>query len=230
MLGRTPELDKFKNLLRVRHHVVALLFDKLKAYNHYYTDVVLDAEALNELPEDGIPEELLMTAKIAEQSPGNAGYAPTDEAQDPHVLREGDLSEEPFVLEAVGLVDVEGTTVPLEEQICAAANSLASSAGDWVSRVPCSTTPSSEYKNPSLGHKAFPLEFCFGIGAFDMPRTNNRLSFDDHQRVLLNYPDDRFELHPFYIFYAFNVQMRKKLCANAGCIQTRCYITRKTTL
>lgn len=58
----------------------------LKANNLLYTDIIISEERLSELPEDGIPEELTMTAKFsadveaAEREHG--GYVPTDAADD----------------------------------------------------------------------------------------------------------------------------------------------------
>ena len=58
----------------------------LKANNPLYSDIEISEERLLELPEDGIPEELVMTAKHSTDTEAvereNRGYMPTDAADD----------------------------------------------------------------------------------------------------------------------------------------------------
>ena len=58
----------------------------LKANNPLYSDIEISEERLLELPEDGIPEELMITAKHSADAEAvereNRGYVLTDTADD----------------------------------------------------------------------------------------------------------------------------------------------------
>ena len=73
-------------MFRVRRWKVREALMWLKANNPLYTDIEISEERLLELPEDGVPEELTMTAKYSSDMAAvereHGGYVPTDAADD----------------------------------------------------------------------------------------------------------------------------------------------------
>jgi hypothetical protein len=73
-------------IFRVRRWRVREALRWLKANNPLYTDIEISEERLSELPEDGIPEELTMTAKHSTDTGSlereHGDYVPTDAADD----------------------------------------------------------------------------------------------------------------------------------------------------
>lgn len=73
-------------MFRVRRWKVREALMWLKANNPLYTDIEISEERLLELPEDGVPEELTMTAKYSSDMAAvereHGGYVPTDGADD----------------------------------------------------------------------------------------------------------------------------------------------------
>jgi len=73
-------------MFRVRRWRVREALLWLKANNPLYTDIEISEERLSELPEDGVPEELMMTAKYSSDTKAvereHDGYVPTDAADD----------------------------------------------------------------------------------------------------------------------------------------------------
>ncbi len=72
-------------MFRVRRWKVREALLWLKANNPLYSDIEISEERLLELPEDGVPEELKMTAKYSTDVEAaereHAGYVPTDAAE-----------------------------------------------------------------------------------------------------------------------------------------------------
>ena len=58
----------------------------MKKNNPLYADIEISEERLSELPDDGVPEELTMTAKYSSDTGAvereHGGYVPTDAADD----------------------------------------------------------------------------------------------------------------------------------------------------
>jgi len=73
-------------MFRVRRWRVREALQWLKANNPLYSDIEISEERLSELPEDGIPDELTMTAKystdVGAVEREHGGYVPTDAADD----------------------------------------------------------------------------------------------------------------------------------------------------
>lgn len=73
-------------MFRVRRWRVREALLWLKANNPLYSDIEISEERLLQLPEDSIPEELVMTAKHSTDTEAvereNGGYVPTDAADD----------------------------------------------------------------------------------------------------------------------------------------------------
>ena len=73
-------------MFRVRRWKVKEALMWLKANNPLYTDIEISEERLLQLPEDGVPEELTMTAKYSTDTEAidkeHEGYVPTDAAND----------------------------------------------------------------------------------------------------------------------------------------------------
>ena len=73
-------------MFRVRRWRVREALKWLKANNPLYSDIEVSETRLSELPEDGIPDELTMTAKHSEDLEAvekeQGGYVPTDAADD----------------------------------------------------------------------------------------------------------------------------------------------------
>ena len=73
-------------MFRVRRWRVREALLWLKANNPLYTDIEISEERLSELPEDGVPEELMMTAKYSSDTKvverEHDRYVPTDAADD----------------------------------------------------------------------------------------------------------------------------------------------------
>jgi hypothetical protein len=73
-------------MFRVRRWKVREALLWLKANNLLYADIEISEERLSQLPEDGVPDELMMTAKYSPEIKAvereHEGYVPTDTADD----------------------------------------------------------------------------------------------------------------------------------------------------
>ena len=77
---------RLRSLFRVRRHLVLRALQWLNAHNPYYKDIDIDFEALNSLPEDDVPEDILGIVRQSEDvdvvEQERAGY---------HDVGEGDV-------------------------------------------------------------------------------------------------------------------------------------------
>ena len=67
----------------------------------------------------------------------------------------------------------------------------------------------SKYSNPDLLPGMFPTLFPFGLGGFEIPDRNPKLSFETHANALLDVPDKLFCWHQSFIFVTLNIIQRR---------------------
>ncbi|KAH9001654.1 hypothetical protein EDB92DRAFT_1762266, partial [Lactarius akahatsu] len=207
--------------LRVNRTCVrdALLW--LKRNNPVYEDIIISSDRLNELPIDGIPDEISSLAKhsndtslLAEETDG---YVPEPCAND------DDAQNIP--LHSLGVVDVAASDVNENEMLAHALLNVARSeiedgwaikhGSDFVNEYPRKTADgklSDGYgNNPNHLLGSFPCLFPYGKGGFEVKRPFP-VTYSNHARWAIRYADKRFRKDLYFIFEVFGVLQKCQVC------------------
>ena len=120
--------------------------------------------------------------------------------------------EEPeeAVLQRVGIIDLHGTSVNEMDQERHAVETAIRQCQETLF-VPRSSVPVSEFQNPLLWSDGFPTLFPLGLGGADDIKRPVKLSLKEWARHMLNLSDDRFRLHPDFIFVVYNIIQRRQV-------------------
>ncbi|KAE8222309.1 hypothetical protein CF319_g4469 [Tilletia indica] len=210
---RSPRIDDLRRIFRVRKKKVLDLLEYLRDNFQDYPQFKLDRPALDQLPDDDVPE-LLMRHVVHEQS-GNVPTLFEHETsgleQHPALstaAEEDDGLERTF-LEHHGLLDVNGVNIPAHTRSAAAlANATATLHPDLILRHGSSFIH--DYNNPGLFPGMYPTLFPWGIGGFESKRRTN-LSFARQASHLLDLADPCFRRHWSYIFVVANMKQRRQI-------------------
>ena len=165
-IGKTkPTPDLLKKVLTVRRDKVYAALNWLRLNNPEYADVNISNNV--DLPIDDVPKELLQTLAIEEDPDEDADEHSTYTPQmDLH-----NIPSDACVMESVGTVDLEGTTVKSTDQMTSAVLELQgngvneednSNTMEGTLIVPHGSAPVNEYNNPSLWLGAYPWLFPYG--------------------------------------------------------------------
>ena len=120
--------------------------------------------------------------------------------------------EEPdeAVLQRVGIIDLHGASVNEMDQERHAVEAAIRQCQETLF-VPRSNIPVSEFQNPLLWSDGFPTLFPLGLGGGDDMKRPVKLSLKEWARHMLNLKDDRFRLHPDFIFVVYNIIQRREV-------------------
>ncbi|KAF7305722.1 ATP-dependent DNA helicase [Mycena chlorophos] len=166
--------------------------------------------------------------------------APLDYHETAHGEAEVDAEWEDYEpavipLQAHGIVDVSGETVPNHELFAhAAGNLLAPAKRDYLIRR--GNTLVNEYPRTRNGQPdgerfagdpgdanhmlgAFPVLFPYGCGGIEVDR-QSPVSYADHVKWALEYGDRRFRRDFHFMFMAFSALQRRQICYSA-CLQIK---------
>ena len=210
---RQGKADTHKDF-RVRRYRVETALRWLKDNNPAYSDIVIDATRIQNLPEDGkLPSlrtvEFSETEHVDDQGPApqqlDAGK--TDGSDDSTVsgiiLPEPGVNVQAQVEAAVNEVVSEHREVDAED----AQQGMERPVIPWSST---DTTPVSEFTTPYFFTMAFPCLFPYGKGDFHINRPVTCPALHDWAEHLLWYQDGRFARHKVWKFVVHNMIMRKR--------------------
>ncbi|KAJ2913798.1 hypothetical protein MD484_g6605, partial [Candolleomyces efflorescens] len=192
-LGRTP--------LLVRRNKVHDALQWLKLNHADYTDLQIDAAALNSYPEHGMPVQVLYKPVEVDTSVIPSATSIHDTDDEPGT----DSGGCPFTVHE--LIGSNLTSMSTAARKAAALRHLHS--GGHVLAVGHSDVPESMYNNPHLYPQIYPWLFPYGMGGFSSPRTQGLISESRHKKLLLLYHDKRFQYDSRFVLMAFNHEQMK---------------------
>ncbi|KAE8222285.1 hypothetical protein CF319_g4493 [Tilletia indica] len=208
---RPPRQQDLRKVFNVRRQKVQDLLNFLRANFRDYPQFPTDEHALNQLPEDDVPE-LLMRFVVHQQQGDVPSLFEAETAgleTHPGMSATADLeaAEGRTFLEHHGLVDLNGISVPGHDRVAAG---LSNAAGlnhpDLL--IKHGTDFIRDYDNPSLFPGMFPTLFPWGIGGFEQHRAVS-LGFKRQAAHLLDIADPAFRRHWSYVFVVANIQHRR---------------------
>ncbi|KAE8221158.1 hypothetical protein CF319_g5436 [Tilletia indica] len=210
---RKPKLSDLKNVFRVRKQKVADLFDYLRDNCKDYPQFTIDERALNNLPDDDVPELIIRHVVFEENLTVPSLFEEETAALDKHPGFLQDAADDDdqgrTFLEHHGVIDVNGVRVPGHERTVAALqNATGAERPDLVIRH--GSTFVQEYSNPGLFPGMFPTLFPWGTGGFEGQRAT-ALSFERQARYMLDLADPCFRRHWSFIFIVANIKQRRAI-------------------
>ena len=178
---------------RVCREQVLLALQWLQANNPCYKDITVDHDALQLLPVDGIPPELLTV----------------EERQEEFSAQE-DTSEEDNGHDSRSFLPLP-TRQSTEDDAIRAAVTTGSNPLDWPD---ITGQPSNEFHTPSLATMSFPTLFPYGTGDPTYPGRQRQVSLTDGFKHLVKYCEVtadnqkswRFASHPRFPYWALNMK------------------------
>ncbi len=223
------KLDSLKHMLRVRKKVIWALLIWLKGHNRLYFEIPYDEALLNLYPEDGImpglenriinvmdadPEKLFVeeTAGFSEH-PAAIFRKPENERD---LNRERVVSNDEIMIEKMGVADPDCVKLNGRSFTAAALRNLVKASNEQASLdlpdliIHRGAAAISEYNNPDLLPGMFPTLYPYGIGGFEDPSRQVKLSFQQQAQYYFNIPDRVFRYHYSFIFVAFNMWQRRQ--------------------
>ena len=113
-----------------------------------------------------------------------------------------------LLMERMGVSDADGFKISGRTSIASALKNLIPyRVPDVVLHHSSYAVP--EYSNPDLMPGMFPTLFPFGIGGFEHPLREPKVSFQAHANALLDVPEKSFRQHQSFIFVALNIMQRR---------------------
>ena len=191
--------------LVVRANVVRRALIWLKEHNPLYAEVQLNHEVLNSIEEQGgLPyhveyadDDKMSTACISSYTPHVRDDSPMVNTHCPEI---------PF--ENVILTDFDEAATPNDMRAAALRHLQNGKAFLMYGHSPA---PEREYHNPKLFPSLYPTLFPYGEGGFDDNRRHPIISMKAQAHHFLNIADNRFRVHPSFIFSVFNVLQRREV-------------------
>lgn len=196
---------------RVRRMRILSALHWLKANNPCYKDITIDHAALQLLPEDGIPSELLTVVEKEEEvnsedqsgSSGDQSESSEDNNHDSH-----------------SFLPLPTRQVTEDEHIHSSLMSTGSKPVDWPDIM---TQPINEFQTPYLATMSFPTLFPYATGDPTYPGRERSVSLTDAFKHLIRYgevtPDNtmcwRFASHPRFPYWALNMKQRHQLLSQS---------------
>ena len=189
--------------IAVRAHKVRRALLWLKKNNPLYNDIAVNHVVLDEIER---LEHLPYTVYHLESVTGNddtlSGYA-------------NPLSEKPncdesdnILFDNVVITDLSGSPSSTEMRDAALRHLL---SGKPFVQVGHTGSPEKDFYNPNLFPELFPTLYPYGVGGFEDPRRSRPVAFKQHLKHLLNLSDRRFQVHPSFLFTAFNILQRREV-------------------
>ncbi|KAE8219110.1 hypothetical protein CF319_g7135 [Tilletia indica] len=208
---RAPRQEDLRKVFKVRRQKVMDLLQFLRANFQGYPQFPTDDDAINQLPEDDVPE--LLMRFVVHQEHGNVPslFETETTGLEAHPgLSAGDDIEAAggrTFIEHHGLVDLNGTIVPAHTRLTMGlANAAGSLHPDLI--IKHGSEFIRDYGNPGLFPGMFPTLFPWGIGGFEQER-DVKLSLDRHAKHLLDIADPAFRRHWSFIFAVANIKHRR---------------------
>lgn len=186
---------------RVRRAKVMQALQWLQQNNQCYKDITIDHAALQNLPEDGVPPELLTIE--------DDGVALNDDSNDAQCE---DTSDSHSFL-----------PVPMKEATEDSAIRYMVNGDDPMNWPDIAGRPINEFRIPGLATLAFPTLFPYGTGDPTYPGRQRDVSLTEGFKHLIRYGERdasnnlhwRFASHPRFPYWALNMKLRHQLLSQA---------------
>ncbi|KAG8935210.1 hypothetical protein FRC01_005466 [Tulasnella sp. 417] len=221
-----------RGLFRVRRHRVLAAILWLKEHNPLYSNIEIDFNVLESLPDGGIPSSIMMNFRFdpeGSRSDNDTGYVPNVGDDD-----DDQISSNVIPLQQMGVVDNDMTTIDSVTLLQSAIANLSEGEreegiavrrgskfiSEWPRRDPITnqlTAGSPDDPNHLLG--AFPCLFPYAAGGFEVDRPHP-VPYHRQGGWCLDYPDRRFRKNPAFIAQVFGVLHKRQVCSSAS-IQVR---------
>ncbi|KAE8225183.1 hypothetical protein CF319_g2024 [Tilletia indica] len=214
---RQPRLSDLRNVFKVRRQKVHDLLHFLQANFADYPQFTLDQNAINDLPEDGVPEAIMRCVGYNASADPRGLFDTETSGIQAHPAMDGidvdDQEPGQTFLEHHGLVDVNGAAVGSSVRtVNALANTTSSIRPDLL--IKHGSTFIKEYDNPGLFPGMFPTLFPWGIGGFESKR-QVPLSLVRQGSHLLDLADPVFRRHLSFVFVLCNIKQRRQIHLNS---------------
>ena len=182
--------------------------------NPQYADVEINCEAIDTLPENGIPFGLLTV--------DCENDIISDESYEPHLGPPSDHQNDDFIYNASTEMS---SFLPVgkqqQQEIEAVRNQL--SGNQPINWPPAGDEPLNEYDTPYLATMAFPTLFPDGKGDLTNPSLMRYLSLQEKIQHLLKFAEKkegkwiyRFASHSRFPYWAFDMILRKRTLQQTG--------------
>lgn len=192
----TPDgLIQFK----VRSRVVRHALYWLKNNNQYYRNILIDEQALSQLPEDGDVAHLL--ANLDMNIDPQFAQGPNQQNQS---NEEGMNQFESSCFPSLPALNENDA---IERSLRRGDASQAGSERDIGSWPDLSQNPLNEFNTEGLICRAFPTLFPYGRGDLNSPRLHT-IPKHKYFKYLLQYHDQRFAKDSRFVYYAYNTMAR----------------------
>ena len=214
-----PTANMLKKILTVRRHKIYAALEFLCENHPCYADVIINNRILNDLPVDNVPRQVLQTLEMHED--------PDDKDADEHstYTPQTDLDDIPpdtVIMNSVGLVDFQGTTVNANDQMLSAVQNLTpndcrrpidetTASGNMQGTIilPRGSIPINEYNNPNLWYMSYPWLFPYGRGGPEIQRKRELKGIRGYGKHVLQLADRKFSLDESFKFHLFNVIQKR---------------------
>jgi hypothetical protein len=200
--ARKDVSDQLKKYGTVRKMKVLNALVWKKHNDPFYRDIEIDYEALNSLQENSVLlENIVENVEIKERYRQRLGM---DELRNHEYEEDEGDNLEGDSMERVGFVDSSGDGVKFSDLWNAAWNKT-------FMKVPRSSLPVKEFESDYL-YGCFPCLFPLGTG---IPENVYSDHFKDFLTFLLHLHDPRFRIHNSFLFVAYNIDRRRRICRSA---------------
>ena len=219
-VGKTmPSTFQLKKVLKVRRIKILEALQWLKSNNRLYSDIPINMNNVEQLPEDDIPNEIKITSVVADNEgladSEHDGYIKNPKEENTDNNNDNDKEEEShIIIENTAMVDVEAANI-LEKDIQKSALNKLLDQEDKILVIPTGSTPVSEYGNPMLWLGSFPTLFPYGIGGAEDTNRRAKISLREWTQHFFSLADSNFRKHPSFAFVTFNVLQRREVCNGA---------------
>ena len=192
---------------RVRRSRVLSAIEWLKQNNMCYHDITIDYNALQRLPEDAVPPDLLIIEDKTNQEDGNTPEG--NEGSSDDFTHDDSHSFLPFPVH-------EGTE---DDAICSIING--DNPLDWPA---IGDSAINEFNTPFLATMAFPALFPHATGDPTNPARERPVSLTDGFKHLVRFGETnascekhwRFASHPRFPYWALNMKQRHQLLSQSS--------------
>ncbi|PPQ81895.1 hypothetical protein CVT24_009316 [Panaeolus cyanescens] len=196
-------LTKAKPLL-IRPDVIRRALIWLKRHNPLYRDILIDFQLLTTLPaETKLPVDIHRYDNVASFVKFTSDYDPSSNVRTNDPVFEDNITFERTCIP-------EGTDLTSPSQMRTAAAVHLKNGGSFLP-IAHGDQPSNEFVNPSLFPRIYPTLYPYGVGGFENSMRSVPLSMDRQIVSLLNFADNRFQVHYSFMFTAFNILQRRRV-------------------
>ena len=202
LLRRSGEGNTHADLRICRDRVLTAL-QWLHQNNPFYANITIDLDAVHQLPDDGVPPQLMAVDDDTEYEDASNDDGTED-------LGAGVSSSHSFL--------------PLPRRIPTESDAIRAVVNgqdvlDWPT---IGNQPINEFSTPGLATQAFPTLFSYGTGDPTNPGRHRKVTFTNAFKHLMRYGDKvedtvlwRFASHPRFPYWALNMKQRHQLISQS---------------